>query len=446
MGLEPSGQPLVWTDGQGREWLLHPRPDCFVLDGEDGFAVLREAYPRDLSVSSAAGEVVIRISGPTHEVGFLVSEGQATELLRRLDYRPDGFTATDPDEEECETPRPVSLLEPPRMTGTCLFALILAALAFIPLLGLGFALASAVLILIQRRRVTGEESWRHVRIMNRVAVALTVLGVGVSLLSTWTWFQPSTTEPEFRVDDPDAEMDYLVVGLAIAGVLVSLSVHEAAHALSAWWCGDNFAQSQGRVTLNPIAHVDPVGTVILPIILAVAQQPVFGWARPTPVRLENVPKPHRANVLVSVAGPGSNLFLAAIFLTVLLGATCILRLAAPGCGFERAADLAFYTRVELSGIPAATAIGWLLTFLRLAVFVNLFLAMLNLLPIPPLDGSHVVEHLFPNSLGRLMVALRPFGFMIFIALIWTQILDWLLAPAIIAVVIIFGLFGWCIAP
>ncbi len=150
-------------------------------------------------------------------------------------------------------------------------------------------------------------------------------------------------------------------------VIVGLCVHESAHALAAWALGDKTARSRGRVSLNPLAHIDPFGTVLLPLIMIVLGGPVFAFAKPVPVYLGNLKHPKRDEVIVSLAGPVSNIVLAVAFALLLHGVA--------GLSFTPGTAQALYAAA---------------TFLQLAVLCNLSLAFFNLIPLPPLDGSSLV--------------------------------------------------------
>lgn len=153
-------------------------------------------------------------------------------------------------------------------------------------------------------------------------------------------------------------------------ILFSLSVHECAHALVAWWGGDDTARLLGRITLNPISHIDVFGTIIIPIIAALSSMPLIGWAKPVPVNLRRLKKPYW-DVLVTLAGPGSNLALA------LIGAI-LLRIIVMTAGLE--------------------AIGDALTqFALYFIAINVTLAVFNMIPVPPLDGSRVLFHYVVNG-------------------------------------------------
>ncbi|MEI8359084.1 MAG: site-2 protease family protein [Deltaproteobacteria bacterium] len=197
--------------------------------------------------------------------------------------------------------------------------------------------------------------------------------------------------------------DTLMVVLQVAALVFAVCVHESAHGAVALWCGDPTARDLGRITLNPLRHVDPFGTILLPAMLALSGAPVFGWAKPVPVVLERARDPRRARLLVSAAGPLSNLILAGLF-----------------------AALASRLRALETAGPIAQCLFWFALF---SVLVNVALAVFNLLPVPPLDGFGVVEGLLPPSLDGLVATIRQLGMPILLALIFTGALRNILGPA-----------------
>ena len=183
-------------------------------------------------------------------------------------------------------------------------------------------------------------------------------------------------------------------------LVIAIVFHEVAHGLVARRLGDTTAERMGRLPLNPIKHVDPVGTIILPMILAIAHAPIFGWAKPVPVRADRMGHPRRDMVIVALAGPGMNLLLAIL-------ATAIL---AAGLALGGGNPLTF------GGFIATNALNFLL--------INIFLAVFNLIPLPPFDGGHVVEGLLPRPLAARFHALGRYSLLILFALLLFVPLFW----------------------
>lgn len=182
-----------------------------------------------------------------------------------------------------------------------------------------------------------------------------------------------------------------IASVWVLPVLLAITLHEAAHGYVAWRLGDDTAWRQGRVSFNPLRHVDPMGTVLLPAMLLLAKAPfLFGWAKPVPVVFGRLGKPRRDMVLVAAAGPCANLFLA-------------------GCS-----ALLFHV---LPILPAAVA-GWAAQNLLNSILINLVLAVFNMMPVPPLDGGRIAVGLLPDALARPLARLERYGFLIIIGIIF----------------------------
>ncbi len=181
-------------------------------------------------------------------------------------------------------------------------------------------------------------------------------------------------------------------------LLFSLSLHEAAHAWTAWRLGDQTARMLGRVTLNPAKHIDPVGTVLLPLAMLFlgpyGGRFLIGWARPTPVNTRNFKNYVRGDVLTTLAGPVSNLLISLVCMVALIA---LAKSSPVAQGLVRGL---VYGGFDPSLIDVAPALFPAVLLLYMGLTLNLFLAFFNLLPLPPLDGSHLIRHLLPTSMLR----------------------------------------------
>lgn len=186
----------------------------------------------------------------------------------------------------------------------------------------------------------------------------------------------------------------------IIPLIIAIVFHEVAHGWVARSLGDPTAEEQRRLSLNPLRHVDPIGTVVLPGLLALIKAPIFGWAKPVPVDKWRLRNPRFGMMAVAAAGPGTNFLLAAVG-AIMLG------LLARG-----------ETQQEVGGLTLFVA-----TSLNYFITINIFLAMFNLLPVPPFDGSHIVEGLLPRQAARQYNRLRPFGFPLLLLLL--LVIPWL---------------------
>ncbi|MBK6404548.1 MAG: site-2 protease family protein [Holophagales bacterium] len=208
-------------------------------------------------------------------------------------------------------------------------------------------------------------------------------------------------------DAPISPDKVLEIVIQVAVLLFAVSVHESAHGWVALRCGDTTARDLGRITLNPVKHLDPFGSLLVPALLAFSGAPVFGWAKPVPVSLRGVPNPRRANLLVSAAGPVSN------FAVAILGGVAFFVLRAIAPAGPELRDSLFYPLVLVALYTVA---------------VNVSLGLFNLLPIPPLDGFGVVESFAPARWIRGVMFVRRYGFILLVVAIFTGGLSAVLGP------------------
>ncbi len=196
-----------------------------------------------------------------------------------------------------------------------------------------------------------------------------------------------------------------LITIWVIPVLLAVILHEIAHGWVALQFGDSTARQEGRLTLNPINHIDPIGTVILPIIMLLTTNFVFGWAKPVPVNFNRLKKPVRDMALVALAGPTANLLM-----------------------------LVFWAIITQIGwlMPESLGITKFLIYIGNAgIYINIVLMILNLLPILPLDGGRILYSLLPRHLAEPYSKLEPFGFIILVVLLMTNMLGHILTTPLI---------------
>jgi Zn-dependent protease len=204
----------------------------------------------------------------------------------------------------------------------------------------------------------------------------------------------------------------VLVIFQVVVLILAFSVHECAHAWAAWRLGDPTAKMLGRLTLNPIKHLDPFGSVIFPLIGLYYGGMLFGWAKPTPVTARNFKNYKRDDIIVALAGPASNLISATVALILLV----ILKHAIAGGDVAIMTAMALAHRipgVSTENLPQLFPIA---LFLYYVILLNLLLFVFNLIPVPPLDGSHILRHFLPYKALQIYDRIGMFG-MIFIMLI-----------------------------
>ena len=201
------------------------------------------------------------------------------------------------------------------------------------------------------------------------------------------------------------DFNQLIQGVAVGAIpiLLAITMHEVAHGWAAKLRGDRTAEMLGRLSLNPLRHVDPVGTILVPAILWFSGGLLFGWAKPVPVVFRNLRNPKKDMVFVAIAGPGAN-FVMAVGWALLFKLTLI------------------------TGLANSVAGEFLLGMARIGLLINVLLAAFNMIPIPPLDGGRVLRGLVSEGLGKYLDRIEPFGLIIIVLLLLSGLLWTVVRP------------------
>jgi len=207
------------------------------------------------------------------------------------------------------------------------------------------------------------------------------------------------------MDINQIDINQLMYGIAVGAipVLFAVTLHEVAHGWVASLRGDPTAEMLGRLSLNPLKHIDPVGTILVPGLMLLFSPYLFGWAKPVPVSFNRLNHPKSDMIFVALAGPLANLLMAILWVMVL-------------------------KLTLVSGLKGGVAEDWLYAMAEIGIFINIILGAFNLLPIPPLDGGRVLRGLVPESIGRYLDRIEPFGLIILVVLLVSGFLRVLVGP------------------
>jgi Zn-dependent protease len=323
-------------------------------------------------------------------------------------------------EKEGETPVYdfVAVPEKPREISTGVFlAFGFSIASLIPIYGLPFGFATLLISPFLARRYSPDiERTAAVKVI-LISLSLSALGFLSSLLCGYAFLREAGISPArdyywiVQNSSPILPTAVLVVAL-----LLAMAAHEAGHALTAFWCGDLTAKRRGRLTLNPLKHISLFGTIILPALLlfATGGRAAFGYAKPVPINPLRFGRRRRDEVLTASSGSVVNLTLALASVSILTVLGNAVSLSGARVRISGFTDFLLPTVIQS---PSGSVLAVIVQFLKSCILVNLFLGLLNLIPIPPLDGSYLLENAFPSRYRIFFQAMRQMGFLILLLLL-----------------------------
>ncbi len=271
-----------------------------------------------------------------------------------------------------------------------------------------------------------------------IALAMTVLFITTMGAHQLRFFDPHTGQLTTAIGKP---VYWPVQILQFVIIIISIVFHESAHGIAAYFSGDPTAKKLGRVSLNPLRHIDLFGSIILPAAMILSKAGVlFGWAKPVPINPNYFRNYRRGLLSVTLAGVATNLFLAFFFAALLMTVGVLLHsqypeMATRGLGF-------IWDEVLVANVPQPFLWATVIQTLKMGILINLVLLNLNILPIPPLDGFGVIESFLPASVARWVAGIHNWGLLVVGLLIFTKLLNYLLIPAILLANHLVGIVGF----
>lgn len=311
---------------------------------------------------------------------------------------------------------PAGPLAGPAPNPSAVIALLLGAASLFPLVGVLFAPAAFILARRARREAADDTGAAPSHDLAAAATAFAVGGLLASILvivffvSGPAAFRPTPFFPDISPPPGKSPFSTSTIAIALVFLVTAAVFHECAHGLVAYWSGDDTARKAGRLTLNPLPHLDPFGSILLPVLLLLMDARfIIGWAKPVPVRVERLRDRRWGAAAVSAAGIGTNLVGVLLFFALFVAFGILVQLLTP-VRLENYSSLFQETQVGGSPLHLLALIGQGLKF---GVLVNLALAAFNLIPLPPLDGANLLESLLPASFGSFFTVARSVGCLLF---------------------------------